>query len=306
MYISYFMKPIKHFLLFVFCTAFSITSFSKNSDTLDYQECITILEQQNKALQEQLTKVEQRTHELAMQVASNSEKVNLLGEAVEQKVGGLHEQMDSIDGCYGLRMNNAETAVQKTEARQQASVLWGVVIAIVFCLLLVAAYFILRKRIAKKGDDIELLRARAGDLNRQMVERMDKELEELQKIGDNLGNPQMVQQSGAEPDHSLVKALADRITFMEMTLFKMDPSVKGHKHLFKSIKQMKDNLLANGYELVDMLGKDYVEGMKVTASFIVDDSLEEGKQIITGIQKPQINYQGKMIQAAQITVSQNI
>ena len=69
---------------------------------------------------------------------------------------------------------------------------------------------------------------------------------------------------------------------------------------------MKDNLLANGYELIDMLGKDYVEGMKVTASFVVDDTLEDGKQIITGIQKPQINYKGKMIQAAQITVSQNI
>lgn len=69
---------------------------------------------------------------------------------------------------------------------------------------------------------------------------------------------------------------------------------------------MKDNLLANGYELVDMLGKDYVEGMKLNASFVSDDNIEEGKQIITGIVKPQINYKGKMIQAAQITVSQNI
>lgn len=69
---------------------------------------------------------------------------------------------------------------------------------------------------------------------------------------------------------------------------------------------MKDNLLANGYELVDMLGKDYVEGMKLSASFVSDDNIEEGKQIITGIVKPQINYKGKMIQAAQITVSQNI
>ena len=33
---------------------------------------------------------------------------------------------------------------------------------------------------------------------------------------------------------------------------------------------------------------------------------EGGEQIITGIIKPQVNYNGKMIQAAQITVSQNI
>lgn len=266
---------------------------------------ISILEQRNTALQQQLTKLEQRTHELATQVASNNEKVKLLGEAVEQKVGGLHEQMNSIDERYGVRMTDAETAVQEAGNRQHKSVVWGIVIAAAICLLLVAAYFILRKRIAKKGDDIELLRARADDLNRQMVERMDKELAELQKIASATSVP-TTGGNGADPDHSLVKALADRITFMEMTLYRMDPSVKGHKQLTKSIKNMKDNLLANGYELVDMLGKEYVEGMKLSASFVSDDNIEEGKQIITGIVKPQINFKGKMIQAAQITVSQNI
>lgn len=55
-----------------------------------------------------------------------------------------------------------------------------------------------------------------------------------------------------------------------------------------------------------MLGKPYNEGMRVVANFIPDDTLEEGKQIITGITKPQVNYNGKMIQSAEITVSQNI
>lgn len=277
---------------------------SINAQTIDSTAFIR-LEQQNKALQEQFTKLEQRTQELAIQIAGNSKKLNLLGEVTEQKVGGLHKQMDSIDERYGLRMESAETAVQETGTIQQKSIVWGVVIAAVICLMLIVAYLILRKRIVKKGDDIELLRARADDLNRQMVEKMDKEIGELQKIYEGLNAPQSNQTSN-EPDHSLVKALADRITFMEMTLYRMDSSIKGHKHLSRSVKQMKDNLLANGYELVDMLGKDYVEGMKVTASFVVDDTLEDGKQIITGIQKPQINYKGKMIQAAQITVSQNI
>jgi len=46
--------------------------------------------------------------------------------------------------------------------------------------------------------------------------------------------------------------------------------------------------------------------MIVNANFLEDDSLAQGQQIITAITKPQINYQGKMIQSAQITVSQNI
>lgn len=285
-------------IILLFC------EFVANAQLTDSTRIAT-LEQQNKSLQDKILKSEQRIQELAIQVASNNEKVKLLGEVVEQKVGGLHEQMDSIDERYGVRMTDAETAVQEAGNRQHKSVVWGIVIAAAICLLLVATYFILRKRIAKKGDDIELLRARADDLNRQMVERMDKELAELQKIASATSVP-TTGGNGADPDHSLVKALADRITFMEMTLYRMDPSVKGHKHLTRSIKIMKDNLLANGYELVDMLGKDYVEGMKLSASFVSDDNIEEGKQIITGIVKPQINYKGKMIQAAQITVSQNI
>lgn len=55
-----------------------------------------------------------------------------------------------------------------------------------------------------------------------------------------------------------------------------------------------------------MLGKPYNEGMKVVANFVVDENLKEGQQIISGIIKPQINYNGQMIQSAQITVSQNI
>lgn len=86
----------------------------------------------------------------------------------------------------------------------------------------------------------------------------------------------------------------------------MDSSVRGYKQLTKSIRQMKDNLLANGYEIVEMLGKPYNEGMRVQANFSEDESLPLGTQTITGIIKPQINYKGKMIQAAQITVTQNI
>ena len=86
----------------------------------------------------------------------------------------------------------------------------------------------------------------------------------------------------------------------------MDKSVRGYKQLIRSIKQMKDNLRANGYELVEMLGQPYNEGMKVIATFVEDEDLSKGEQIITSVIKPQINYKGVMIQAAQITVSQNI
>lgn len=107
-------------------------------------------------------------------------------------------------------------------------------------------------------------------------------------------------------DHSLTLKVADELTRIEMNLSRMDSSIKGYKQLSKAVQRIKNNFMANGYEIVDMLGKPYNEGMKVIANFVPDETLEPGKQIITGIIKPQINYNGKMIQSAQITVSQNI
>ena len=109
-----------------------------------------------------------------------------------------------------------------------------------------------------------------------------------------------------DKDHSLAIKVADEIVRMETNLSRMDPATRGFKQLSASVRRIKDNFAANGYEILDMLGKPYNEGMKVIADFIPDDNLKEGEQIITGITKPQINFNGVMIQAAQITVSQNI
>lgn len=252
-----------------------------------------VLQQKIETLERELTRLDQKNLDIATKTDGNKRDINKLAESMKIQ---LTETNATIE----------ENVAEVNKGVKNRSLL-GIIIAMLLAVLTAALFLLLRRLIAKKSDDIELLRARADDLNRQMVEKMDKELTELQIIA-TAANTSVAATSNndTEPDHSLVKALADRITFMEMTLYRMDPSVKGHKQLTKSIKNMKDNLMANGYELVDMLGKEYVEGMKLSASFISDDSIEEGKQIITGIVKPQINFKGKMIQAAQITVSQNI
>lgn len=70
-----------------------------------------------------------------------------------------------------------------------------------------------------------------------------------------------------------------------------------------TLEQAKQELIAQGYEVVDMLGKPYNDGMKVSASFIIDESAPIGSQTITRIIKPQINKNGVMVQAAEIKVT---
>lgn len=71
------------------------------------------------------------------------------------------------------------------------------------------------------------------------------------------------------------------------------------------IQQAIDELAKEGYEVINMIGKPYNDGMKVIATFKTDESLAPGETIIDGIRKPQINKDGVMVQAAEIVVRQS-
>jgi hypothetical protein len=107
----------------------------------------------------------------------------------------------------------------------------------------------------------------------------------------------------AKLDHSLVIKIADELVRIQKNVASMEEGTRGLKQLNGSINRIANNFIANGYELVDMLGKPYKEGMLVVANFVPSDDLPAGRQIITRIIKPQVNYNGEMIQSAQIEVS---
>lgn len=67
------------------------------------------------------------------------------------------------------------------------------------------------------------------------------------------------------------------------------------------------NLEKAGYEVMEMLGKEYKEGMEVIANFVPSNNPDSdtGKKVITRVIKPQINFKGQKIQAAQIEATVN-
>lgn len=268
-----------------------IVNLENRSDSFDVQlqklnAKIILLIEKDELLSRDIIQKQQSIDSLAKIVARNSENIK--------------NTADSL----GIKIRTTDETVAQNSNLLKSKTIWGLISVVITLLVSVIVALLLHKKGQKTSDDkIALLKKQADELNEKIVHQFSNEMGELQKIGDVLKNTGA--NTSAEPDHSLVKTLADRITFMEMTLYRMDSSVKGHKQLSKSIAQMKDNLLANGYEIVDMLGREYDEGMKVTANFIEDENIEAGKQIITSIVKPQINYKGVMIQSAQITVSQN-
>jgi hypothetical protein len=224
-----------------------------------------------------------------------AENVRTLAEQVGADISDANQKIDS----------NVSTLSESINSRTLIGAL-GILIAIG---LLTCTYYILRRKISSGASTIDKIRsAQEGletaqktmqeesvKLDSKLVELLDKKIETT---------PAPV--SNEQTDHTLALKVADEIVRIETNLSRMDTSVKGYKQLAKAVERIRTNFLANGYEIVEMLGKPYNEGMKVVANFVSDDTLADGEQKITGIIKPQINYKGKMIQSAQITVSQNL
>lgn len=244
---------------------------------------------------------------------------------LEQRNKALRKNLDSLKYvCDSLKMTQTtdRTAlndrIQKTDntvARNQSVLdnrsLWGGIMAALFVFISGGFLFCFSKRIKSGTNSIDEIRKAQEAMQSAQIKMQEEsikldnkllEIAERQMKTPAIGN----HQDTAVIDHSLALKVADEIVRIELNLSRMDVSIKGYKQLAKAVQRIKDNFQANGYEIVDMLGKPYNEGMKVIANFVSDENMEQGKQIITGIIKPQINYNGKMIQSAQITVSQNI
>ena len=104
---------------------------------------------------------------------------------------------------------------------------------------------------------------------------------------------------------STILALTGEMSRIDNNLYHMQ-DVPGRKQIVKALERMKVSLQAEDYTIVPLLGTAYKEGMQVNAVFVSDDGLQPGYSVITSVQKPQVNRAGRMIQAASVTVAQNI
>lgn len=280
---------------------------------------IKVLEDKFTLLQNKQGNVENHLNWLVDKQREDEHKI----QSLSNENARLTKVIDSLQTAYRQLANtqatdrkNISREIDKTNSNMQDGqdmlrnrTLWMGIIAVVLLIIIIGVIYRLARRI-KLGDTSidevrkaqEALQLTQTKMQEESVRLDDKLLEMFDK--QISATPKVV--GTDKPDHSLALKVADEIVRIELNMSRMDSSIKGYKQLAKAVERIKDNFKANGYEIIDMLGKPYNEGMKVTANFVADEELEEGKQIITGITKPQINYNGQMIQAAQITVSQNI
>ena len=175
---------------------------------------------------------------------------------------------------------------------------FGIAIIIFALFLILIVYVVLTN---KWKNDTKKINAKQNEI-------FEKQIQDSLKLSEWLldeSKENLNQSNNTEANHSFAKRVADEITRMTTNLSRMDVSIKGVKQLSASARKLEQSLNSNQYELEDLLNKPYDNGMNLQATFIEDENLKEGESIITRIIKPQINYKGKLIQAAHVEVSES-
>lgn len=295
------MRSLFLVLMFVF-------TISVNSNTTDSLKIVS-LQREVSNLKVSVSRLQQedlrqqKEYEMLQGVADS---LKLVQNQQERGMQSFQENMRVGFSVTNQNLQDSTNSLSDSINNRTWMAVGGILIAL---LLLGTVFFILRKKISSGSTAIDKIKSvqegleeaqkamqeESVKLDNKLVELLDKQVATQPQSGNN-----------DQPDHSLALKVADEIVRIETNLSRMDESVKGYKQLKKAVERIRTNFLANGYEIVEMLGKAYNEGMKASVNFETDDSLAEGEQKITGIIKPQINYKGKMIQTAQITVSQNL
>lgn len=255
-------------------------------------------------LTRQMNTLQAQMNNLSREVGQKIEGQQTTLDGISHEVNANTESIANTSAALGERIDQADGKTEDVAHSLRGKTIGGIIVALALLILSALAYLLLRKRINKGDSAIEEIEQAQKRLQEESV-KLDSKLVELlegqMKVAENKPT-----NANSTPDHALALKVADEITRIETNLSRMDASIRGYKQLMASVKRIKDNFMANGYELVEMLGKPYNEGMRVNADFVIDEDLEEGKRIITTVTKPQVNYNGEMIQKATITVSQNI
>lgn len=252
-------------------------------------------------------------------------KLNVEIEALNDRLSNAESVLDSLNTELLNAKETISTAAQELESRisiteiatnQKVSkidstlgktTLW-VIIGILSAMLISAVlYWLLsKKQKSDKSDLIGQLTQTKSSIEESLIKEFDKQTElmdtqlELIKHQNNTASATV----NAEPDHSFALKVAGEINLIERNIRLMDGGTKGLKQLNRSVEKLKDNLAASGYEVPELLGKQFHQGMKILVSAsIPDENLEIGSEVISKVLIPQVNYKGKMIQTAEIETS---
>jgi len=213
-----------------------------------------------------------------------------------------------------ININNISAETYQTQGQirgiNQAivnrTILWiiGILLALLLSLIV---YLTLRKRLLYDTNNIEgemqkinfSIQSEAFKLDTKLVDVLQAQLTIIkdQKAADRRIENNM--------DHKLPLKVGEEIHRMKKRIENMPQDIKGLNALSNSLQRLEEQFNENGYEIEELVGRRYVDGMKVEARFVDNPNIPKGEEIITDVLRPQIMYNGTLIQVAKVEVGKS-
>jgi chromosome segregation ATPase len=285
----------------------SIGAFAQGITKEDLDKEIKPLTQKVISLQSENSKLKSEIGILNSKLSNAYNSIDSLRTKTQDNSNAITQTTNQLGIQIKETGDKNEGRISEVSESLSKNSLYGIIGVLSAILLSGLLYWVLsKKQQINKSDFIDQLSKTKSSIEESLVNEFVKQTELMESQLQSIEQHKTTLQGtpNAEPDHSLALKVASEINQVERTIKLMDSKTRGLKQLQKSVEKLKDNLSANGYEIPDLLGKQFHQGMKVIVTCsIPDENLEKGSEIISKIVIPQVNYNDKMIQTAQIEVS---
>ena len=297
---------MKRQITFVIILFSSLGAFAQVTKE-DFEKEIKPLTQKVNSLQSENSKLKSEIGTLNYKLSNAKKSIEDIRTKTQDNSNAITQTANQLGIQIKETSDKNEGKITEVSELLSKNSLYGIIGVLSAILLSGLLYWLLSKRQqTDKTDFIEKLSKTKSSIEESLVKEFGKQTELMDSQLHLIEQQKTTLQATpkAEPDHSLALKVASEINLIERNINLMDSKTKGLKQLQASVGKLKDNLSANGYEMPELLGKQFHQGMKViVTSSIPDENLEKDSEIISKVLIPQVNYNDKMIQTAQIETS---
>lgn len=299
-------KMKKNILLFQLLIFF-VNSFSQSSDSFINK---SVFKYEFAKLSEQIKKLEKSNSDLQKENKISQNKIDSILTLLSINESNINQIADSLNiTISNVSTTNKLTQNQIKDINQTITkrTLYWIIGILGLTLFSLIVFLILRNKLTSNTKDLDTQIAKTNEKLQNEAIKLDSKLAEiLQSQLSILKEERKIQGTvTTEADHKLPLKVGEEIHRMRKRIENMPQDIKGLSALTNSLQRLEEEFNESGYEIEELLGKKYVDGMKVEARFVDNPNVPKGEEIITDVIRPEIKYKDIVIQVAKVEVGKS-
>lgn len=303
---NYRSRTIKVFLL-ILATFASPTLIVQGQESKAKQSGV---QSQISHLSRDINELKRSNDQLGRTIALQKKEIEVLTQQLstsQAEIKDIWASLPGIDSKIASVDKQTQGQIQGINQTISARTLYWIMGIVAVALLSVFSFFALRNKLASSARDLDSQITKTKEALESEAIKLDSKLVEILQTQLTISDVERKGRTGiaSEPDHRLPLKVGDEIHRMRKRIAYMPQDVKGLNALSNSLKRLEEEFNDSGYELEELLGTKYVDGMKIEARFVDNPEVPKGQEIITDVLRPRIKYNGQVIQIAKVEVGKS-